>query len=132
MRVGYIGLGSLGGPIADCIARGAFAITVFDIAPEAMVRFADRGITLAASPQQVAEASDLLCVCVQTDEDTIALTKDGSLFAAMAAGGVFIIHSTIAPELAQALAEQAHAHGVAVLDCGVSRGGGAAEVNGDQ
>ncbi len=125
MRVGYIGLGSLGSPIAECIARGGFPLTVYDIVPAAMARFAQTGVGVAASPQDAATASDLLCVCVRTDADMVALTEDGSLFTALGPGGVFIIHSTIAPELAQTLAVQARAFGVGLLDCGVSRGGGA-------
>ncbi|UVO52641.1 NAD(P)-dependent oxidoreductase [Sphingomonas sp. SUN039] len=127
MKIGYIGLGSLGSPIARCIARGGFPLTVYDIVPAAMEGF----ISKAASPQEAAFASDVLCACVRTDADMVELTQSGSVFAALGAGGVFIVHSTIAPELAEALSAQAARHGVAVLDCGVSRGGGGAEVNGD-
>jgi 3-hydroxyisobutyrate dehydrogenase len=131
VNIGYIGLGALGAPIAACIARGGFPLTVYDVIPAAMDKVTGGDITKAGSPQEVAEASDLLCACVRTDADMVALTGDGSVFAALGNGGIFIIHSTIAPELARALAEQAGAHGVSVLDCGVSRGGGAESVNGD-
>lgn len=127
-KVGYIGLGSLGAPIAACIARGGFPLTVYDIVTAAMEAVDG---SKATSPQDAATAADLLCVCVRTDADIVDLTSDGSLFAALGDGGVFIIHSTIAPELAQELAEQAKAYGVSILDCGVSRGGGNEEVNGD-
>jgi 3-hydroxyisobutyrate dehydrogenase len=126
MNIGYIGLGSLGAPIAQCIARSGFALTVYDIVPAAMEPFVNR----TASAQDCAATSDLLCVCVRTDQDVVDLTQDGSVFAALGAGGVFIIHSTVAPELCVVLAEQAKAYGVSILDCGVSRGG-AQVVNGD-
>lgn len=129
-KVGYIGLGSLGAPIAACIARGGFPLTVYDIMPAAMEVFADP-VVRAGSPQEAAEASNLLCVCVRTDADMEVLTADGSLFAALGEGGVFIIHSTIAPELAQVLAEQAKPYGVGLLDCGVSRSGASAIVESD-
>jgi 3-hydroxyisobutyrate dehydrogenase len=130
-RVGYIGLGSLGAPIAACIARGGFPLTVYDLVPAAMDAVSEAGVTKANSPQEAAAASELLCVCVRTDADMVELTKDGTVFSALGDGGVFTIHSTIAPELAQALAEQARPHGVSILDCGVSRGAGGAEVKGD-
>lgn len=130
-RVGYIGLGSLGAPIASCIARAGFPLTVYDIVPAAVERFAEPGVAKTGSLQEVAASSDLLCVCVRTDADMEALTEDGSVFGALGAGGVFIIHSTIAPELAQSLAVQAKPYGVSILDCGVSRGGGGATVEGD-
>lgn len=130
-KVGYIGLGSLGAPIAACIARGGFSLTVYDLVPAAMEAAGLASAAKASSPQQVAAASDLLCVCVRTDADMVELTQDGSLFTALGDGGVLILHSTIAPELAQSLAEQAKPYGVSILDCGVSRGGGKAEVEGD-
>ncbi len=131
LRVGYIGLGSLGAPIAACIARAGFPLTVYDLVPAAMDTVAEVGVVQATSPQEAAAASDLLCVCVRTDQDMIDLTRDGRVFSALGDGGVFIVHSTIAPLLAQELAEQAKPHGVSLLDCGVSRGGGGATVNGD-
>jgi 3-hydroxyisobutyrate dehydrogenase len=129
-KIGYIGLGTLGAPIAECIARGGFPITVYDILPAAMDRIKTPGVARASSPQEAASTCDTLCACVRTDADMVELTQDGGVFTALGDGGVFIIHSTIAPELAVALAEQARPFGVAVLDCGVSRGG-AEQVNGD-
>ena len=134
-RVGYLGLGSLGAPIARCIARGGFPLSVYDVVPAAMAGFADLpGVTLAADPMAVARASDVLIACVRTDADLDALATD-DLLAALGQSangkGILMIHSTVAPELAVALAERAGPHGVAVLDCGVSRGGGGAEVNSD-
>lgn len=133
MNIGYIGLGALGAPIAQWIERGGFALAVYDIVPGAMAPFGE-SVVKAASPREVALAADLLCACVRTDAEMIELTEDGSLFEALGQGpgerGTFMIHSTIAPELAQKLSLQAEPYGVAVLDCGVSRGGGA-EVEGN-
>jgi 3-hydroxyisobutyrate dehydrogenase len=130
MKIGYIGLGALGAPIASCIARGGFPLTVYDLMPEAMERVTGGDISRVDNPQAAARASDVLCVCVRTDADVESLTQDGTVFDALGHGGVFVIQSTIAPELAVSLADRAQLHGVAVLDCGVSRGGGET-VNGD-
>lgn len=129
MRVGYLGLGSLGAPIAACIARGGFPLTVFDVVPAAVAGFAAPGAVKAGAALEVAQASEVLCVCVRTDTDLDALADD-ALLAALGENGVLMIHSTVAPELCVTLDQRAAPHGVSVLDCGVSRGG-AAVVNGD-
>jgi 3-hydroxyisobutyrate dehydrogenase len=130
LKIGYIGLGLLGAPVAACIARGGFPLTVFDILPVALEKFDAPGAAKASDPIAVAQASDILIACVRTDDDVVALVGDGALFAALGPGSIFMIHSTVAPELCQLLAEQAKPYGVDVLDCGVSRGGGQG-VNGD-
>ena len=126
MNVGYIGLGSLGGPIARRIAQSGFPLTVFDVFPAAIDALADAGVTPAASALDAARASEILCLCVRTDADVVDVVAGGALFAALGDGGIVIIHSTIAPELCQSLAELAAPHGVAILDCGVSGGSPAA------
>lgn len=104
MKAGFIGLGSLGAPIARKIARSGFPLTVFDISPAAMQAFDEPGAELAGDPLEVASAADVLCVCVRMDGDLVDLAGDGALFAALGEGGVFVIHSTVAPELCQQLA----------------------------
>lgn len=126
MNVGFIGLGSLGAPIARKIARSGFPLAAYDISPAAMQAFDEPGAKLAGDPLEVASAADVLCVCVRMDGDLVDLAGDGALFAALGEGGVFVIHSTVAPELCQQLAEQAKAHGVALIDAGVSGGAPAA------
>jgi 3-hydroxyisobutyrate dehydrogenase len=126
MQIGYIGLGTLGGPIARRIAQSGFALTIYDVFPEAMDRWAEPGVVKAADPLALARACEALCVCVRTDADVLAVVASGAIFAVLGDGGLFIIQSTIDPELCVTLAEQAAPYGVSVLDCGVSGGGPAA------
>lgn len=126
MKVGYIGLGALGGPIARRIAVSDFPLSVFDVFPAAIDAIDVPGVAKGASAIDVASASDVLCICVRTDADVLDVVAGGALFAALGEGGLFIIHSTIAPELCQSLAAQAAPYGVSVLDCGVSGGSPAA------
>jgi 3-hydroxyisobutyrate dehydrogenase len=126
MRIGYIGLGALGGPIAQRIAQSGFALTVYDLFPEAIERWAEPGVGKAETPLQVADASDALCLCVRTDADVIDVVADGALFAALGDGGLCIIQSTVDPDLCRTLAEAAKPYGVAVIDCGSSGGAPAA------
>jgi 3-hydroxyisobutyrate dehydrogenase len=122
MKVGFIGLGSLGTPIARKIARSGFPLAVYDISPAAIEAFDEPGAVVAADPIDAARRCEVLCVCVRMDAELQELAGDGALFAALGEGGLFIIHSTVAPELCQQLAEVAQRYGVAVIDAGVSGG----------
>ncbi len=123
MKVGYIGLGALGGPIARRIAVSGFATTVYDLFPASAEALTNSGAVPAASVAEAAAACDTLCICVRTDQDVIDVVAGGETFAALGEGGLFIIQSTIDPELCRELAQQAEPYGVAVIDCGVSGGG---------
>lgn len=130
MKVGFIGLGSLGGPIARRIVRCGFPLVAYDVAEAAMRAFDEPGAERARDPLQVARLCDTVCVCVRMDGDLVDLAGDGSLFAALGDGGLFIVHSTVAPELCRDLAAVAREHGVAFVDAGVS-GGAPAALSGD-
>lgn len=126
MKVGYIGLGSLGGPIARRIAQSGFVLTVYDVVPAAIEALADCGAIAAGDPLEVARSCEALCLCVRTDQDVIDVVAGGKLFEALGDGGLLIIHSTIDPQLCRDLAAQAAPFGVSVIDCGVSGGAPAA------
>jgi 3-hydroxyisobutyrate dehydrogenase len=126
MRVGYVGLGSLGGPIAQRIAASGFALTVFDISPAAIDCWVTSSMTIAKSATAVSEACQALCLCVRTDADVVDVVAGGRLFASLGYGGLLIIQSTIDPCLCRDLANQAAPYGVEVIDCGSSGGGPAA------
>src|SRR5262245_62250717 len=126
MKIGFIGLGSLGAPIARKIARSGFPLVVYDISPAAIEAFDEPGTEVAGDPIEAARQSELLCACVRMDAELSDLAGDGSLFAALGEDGVFIIHSTVDPELCRQLAALAKQHGVDLIDAGVSGGGPAA------
>ncbi len=126
IKAGFIGLGSLGAPIARRLARTSFDVTGCDIAPKMLEAFDEPGTRKERDPLATARESEMLGVCVRTDEQLRDLAGDGTLFAAMGEGRVFILHSTVAPGLARELAEKARAAGVGFLDVGVSGGGPAA------
>jgi 3-hydroxyisobutyrate dehydrogenase-like beta-hydroxyacid dehydrogenase len=126
MKVGFVGLGSMGAPIARRLARRGFSVIACDIVPEALDAFDEPGTEREADPIAAAARSDMLGVCVRTDEQLEALAGDGAVFDALGEGGTFILHSTVAPELARRLARRADAWGVGFIDVGVSGGGPAA------
>ncbi|CAN7600302.1 NAD(P)-dependent oxidoreductase [Phenylobacterium sp. LjRoot219] len=126
MKVGFVGLGSLGDGMARRLARTGFELVACDINPATLAAFDEPGAAREADPIRTAEQVEVLCVCVRMDADVKALVADGALFQALGDGGLLIIHSTVAPELCQELAAQAKPYGVGVLDAGVSGGSPAA------
>jgi 3-hydroxyisobutyrate dehydrogenase len=126
MRVGFIGLGSQGAPMARRIADGGFPTTLWARRLATLEPFADTPAEIAGSPAELAAASDLVCLCVVGDPD-IGEIVDAGLLAAMTPGSVLAVHSTVHPSTCRDLAEKAAAVGVSVIDAPVSGGGLAAE-----
>jgi len=123
LRVGFIGLGNQGKPIAAHLAPAGFETTVFDLARAPVQELVAGGAKAAASPREVGAAADVIGICVPEDEHVRAVVAgpDGILSGA-APGTVIAIHSTILPATAIALGEQAAARGVQVLDACVTGG----------
>ncbi|MEU6198606.1 NAD(P)-dependent oxidoreductase [Streptomyces sp. NPDC047061] len=128
MRVGFIGLGSQGAPMARRIIDAGFATTLWARRPDSLVPFADTTADTAGSPAELAAASHLVCLCVVNDDDVeqVVTGPDGVL-SGLRAGGVIAVHSTVHPDTCRDLAAKAQAAGVHLLDAPVSGGGPAAE-----
>jgi 3-hydroxyisobutyrate dehydrogenase len=126
MVVGFIGLGSMGAPIARRLARSGFEVIGCDVSPEMLAAFDEPGTSREADPIATARQSGMLGICVRTDQQLASLAGDGKLFEALGNGGTVILHSTVSPELAQELARKAKDYGVGFVDVGVSGGGPAA------
>jgi 3-hydroxyisobutyrate dehydrogenase len=131
IRVGFIGLGNQGKPIAAHLAPAGLQTSVYDIAPEPVAELVAGGAKAAASPRALAAEADVVGICVPEDAHVRAVVfgEDG-LLAGLAAGSVILIHSTILPETAEAVAEAAAATDVAVMDACVT--GGAARAQSKQ
>lgn len=123
-RLGYIGLGNQGAPMARRLVDWPGGLIVFDVRAEAMAPFAEAGATAAASVAEVA-AADVISVTVLNDEQVRDVV--GQLAEHAKAGTVIAIHSTIRPETAAELAEQLRPKGIHVVDAPVSGGAGAAD-----
>lgn len=127
-RLGYVGLGNIGGPMAARLAKWPGGLTVFDLSDDAVATLADQGATSASSLREVAEASEIIGICVVTDDQVRAVVAgDDGLLASAAPGTIITVHSTISPETAIALAEQCAAKGVTLLDAPISGGAPGAE-----
>ncbi len=130
MRVGFIGLGIQGAPMARRIIEAGHPTTLWARRAETLEPFRDSGATFADSPAELAAASDLVCVCVVSDADVRdVVTRPDGILAGLATGGVIAVHSTVHPDTCVELAEQARSQGVSLLDAPVSGGGPAAAAN---
>jgi 3-hydroxyisobutyrate dehydrogenase len=120
-RVGFIGLGHMGGPMCEQVLRAGFATTVFDLRADAMARAAALGARTAASAADCAGASDVLITMlpgpVQVED---VLLGPGGALAALPGGALAVDMSTSSTEVGRRIAAAASERGVAVVDAPVA------------
>ena len=122
-RVGFVGLGDQGAPIAQRIASNGFPLGVWARRPESLGPFAGTAAFIAPTLQELGAWSDVVGVCVVNDDDVREVVlAPGALLDGMHGGSCLIIHSTVAPATCDELGERAAARGVAMLDAPVSGG----------
>ncbi len=128
IRVGFIGLGNQGKPIAAHLAPAGFETTVYDIAEAPVAELVAGGAKAAATPRELGARADVVGICVPEDAHVLAvvLGEDG-LLAGMQDGGVILIHSTVLPETADKVSAAAAEKGVAVMDACVTGGAARAQ-----
>lgn len=123
MKVGFIGLGSIGIFMARRLAQVGFAVTGCDLSPERLAAFDEPGVRRESDAIAAVRGADVAGICVLTDAQVEAVAGDGRLFEALGEGGIAVIHSTVSPDLARRLAQVAAGYGVGLIDAGVSPGG---------
>lgn len=121
-RVGFVGLGSQGAPMARRIVDAGHPTTLWARRPASLAAFADTSAVVAASPAELGAASDVLCVCVVDDAgvDQVLRGPDGAL-STMADDAVVVVHSTVHPSTITRLQDDFPS--VHVVDAPVSGGG---------
>lgn len=128
LRAGFIGLGSIGRPMARRLCAAGLSTTVFDLVVGAVDELVAAGAHAAESPRAVAAASDVVGICVRDDAEVDAVVRgDDGLLAGARPGTLIAIHSTIQPRTVRALGEAARARGVGVVDACVTGGPTGAE-----
>lgn len=124
VKLGYIGLGNMGAPMAKRLVDWPGGVTVYDVRAEAMTPLAEAGATVADSVADVA-AADLISVTVLDDAQVREVV--GELAANAKPGTTIAIHSTIGDSTAVELARALKPQGIHIVDAPVSGGAGAAE-----
>ena len=90
MRLGFIGLGNIGAPMARRYLRPEFELTVHDNHAEALRPFEDTGARLTTSCADLVQSSQVIAVCVRDDVDLLAVRRPSAILASRsrcAAGG---------------------------------------------
>ena len=122
-RVGFIGLGNIGGAIASRIIGAGFPTVLWARRPDALAPFLDARVESAESPADLAAWADIVGICVWSDEDVReVMLGDRGVLAGCRPGTVVAIHSTTQPGTCRDLAEAARELDVVVIDAPVSGG----------
>ncbi len=124
IRLGYVGLGNMGTPMARRLVGWPGGLVVYDVREEATASFVDAGTEIAGDLARVANA-DVISVTVLDDAQVREVVADLARHAAP--GTVIAVHSTVSDTTAAALADRFAPSGIHVIDAPVSGGAGAAE-----
>ena len=123
MKAGYIGLGHIGRDMARELVKSGRDTIVFDVMPEGPAELARLGARTAASPAEVARDSDVIGLCVRTDQQVLdVIGGENGILSTAKPGTLITIHSTVRPSTVHAAATLAEAKRVRVVDAPVSRG----------
>ena len=128
-RIAFLGLGTMGAPMARHLATAGHELTVYNrTAAKAAAWVAAHGGRAAATPAEAADGADVVLTCVGNDDDLRSVTLgEGGALAAMRTGALFVDHTTVSAGIARELAAAGEARGVLVLDAPVSGGQAGAE-----
>jgi 3-hydroxyisobutyrate dehydrogenase-like beta-hydroxyacid dehydrogenase len=120
-KLGFIGLGEMGLPMAKNLVKKGFPLTVYDLDPEPLKQLEAMGAVTASGPASVAENSDLVMVIVRTTEQVrkVLFGDKGVVSAAMTPSAVAVM-STISPVEAGEMAVLAKEKNIEFLDAPVS------------
>jgi len=123
MRVGFVGLGTMGAAMAANVARGGFSVSAWNRTTGRAPELAALGVTRQLSPAAVATASDVVVTIVSDTPDVEAVLFGPDGVAEGAAPGALVVDmSTISPSATRDFAARLAGRGVAMLDAPVSGG----------
>jgi 3-hydroxyisobutyrate dehydrogenase len=116
MRVGWLGLGAMGAPMAACLVAAGHAVAAYDVVPGR----APDGAVAAGSVAEAVTGSDAVVVMVATPDQLDQVLSGAA--ASLASGQIVVVMSTVGPEAVAAAAARLKAAGIAVVDAPVSGG----------
>ncbi len=122
-KIGFVGLGVMGKPMAKNLVRAGYSLTVFDVKPEPVEELAQMGADKGVSPADVAAKCDVIVTMLPNSPHVINVIsgKDGILETATE-GKIIIDMSSISPVVSKQMYELAAQKGVEFLDAPVSGG----------
>jgi 3-hydroxyisobutyrate dehydrogenase-like beta-hydroxyacid dehydrogenase len=127
-RLGFVGIGYMGRPIAQRLLESGFKLTVYDRDHGKAEELAQYGAAVAESVSELSSSCDVVVSCLPTDEAVLNIYRGpGAVFANAHRGSLIIDMSTVYPETSQELARIGSEHGVDALDVTISGSTPAAE-----
>ena len=123
MKIGFIGVGNIGAPIAGQLLATGHELVVNDLRREAAVALLANGATWGETPAEIARQCEVVATCLPgpSEIESVCLGPDG-LVEHLQPGALYLDHTTNAPELARRVHALLAAKGVAMLDAPVSGG----------
>lgn len=128
MNVGFVGLGRMGSHMARNLVRAGHRVTVYDVRQEAIEVLVELGATAASVPARVAAGAEFVFTSLPGPAEVTAVWQgEDGLLAHLEHDAIGIDLSTIGPDTARAVADEARARGRRFIDSPVSGGVGGAE-----
>ncbi|KAK7092221.1 hypothetical protein V1264_008007 [Littorina saxatilis] len=126
-KVGFVGLGNMGGHMARNLMKNGHPLIVFDTVPDSMQAIKKEGATLASSPQEVASQTNLIITMLPASQHVLDVyTGSSGILGSVQKGSLLIDSSTIDPSVSQQMAEESTKVGATFVDAPVSGGVNAA------
>ena len=123
MRIGFIGLGNVGGKLAGSLIRNGYALMVRDLDKSQAQAFLDKGATWAETPEKMAESCDIIITCLPSPAASAAVMEsDDGILAGLSAGKIWAEMSTTDEGEVKRLGALVKAKGADAVDCPVSGG----------
>jgi 3-hydroxyisobutyrate dehydrogenase-like beta-hydroxyacid dehydrogenase len=123
VRVGFVGLGNMGGRMARNVLRAGYPLTVYNRSKQSVHALSQLGATAAPSLAEVGKTCRVVVLSLPSSQSVRDVTSgEAGLLASMGSGGIVIDTSTVEPDLSVGLARKAAEKGVFFLDAPVSGG----------
>ncbi len=120
--IGFIGLGLMGGNMAQCLLDNGYKLNVMGRNKQALEQVTARGATQLSTPKELAEASDIIMLCVTTSDVVESLIySDDGILAGVKEGAVVIDYGTSIPASTRKIGADLKAKGAGMLDAPLGR-----------
>ena len=129
MKIGFIGLGHMGNPMARNLLKHGHTLKVFDVVPDLVKKLTELGAESASSPAACSQGVELVVTMLPSSPHvrSVYTGKDTGILSGVPPDVLLIDSSTIDPHTARDVAMDARAHGNSMVDAPVSGGTGGAE-----
>jgi len=123
MKIGFIGLGNVGGKLAGSILRNGYELSVRDLDEDLVQSFVDQGASRADSPKELAQTCDVVITCLPSPAAcSQVMEADDGILAGLSDGKIWAEMSTTDESEVKRLAELVRAKGASAIECPVSGG----------